>query len=495
MVDAGVLVGTLELREPIDIDARLGRIGFIRGADNNPGAVDLLNNARTLCHYHSAGIARDNIFHASSDKRSVRLHQRHGLTLHVRAHQSTVGVIVFKERDQRRGNRDNLLWTDVHQVDLIFRQQRRFAVYPAGDQIINDLAVLQRDVGLGDDVLGLFHRRHVNHLFGDLAVLHPPVRTLDEAILVDHRVGGQRVDQTNVRPFGRFDRADPAVVGRVHVAHFETRPFTRQTARTKRRQAALVGDLRKRVGLVHELRQLRGAEELTHRSRRRLGVDQVMRHHGVDIDAGHPLLDRPFHPQQADAVLVLQQFTDRANPTIAKVVDVVDLTSAVAKPDQRLEDFKYVFLAEDSHVVRAIQFKADVHLHPTDRRQVIAILVEEQALEHRLGGLDRRRLTRTHHAIDIEQCILAKRVLIYAKGVSHVAADIHVVDVEDVDGGEAFFFQRRDIGYIQLIARFSVNLACAGVDLIARQIAAHQGLRRQQQRLQTVVRETFGLAS
>ena len=123
-------------------------------------------------------------------------------------------------------------------------------------------------------------------------------------------------------------------MGRMHVAHFEAGALAGQTARPERREAALVGDLGERVGLVHELRELRGAEELAHRRRRRLGVDQVLRHDRVDIDRRHALLDRPLHAQQADAVLVLHQLADRAHAAVAEIVDVVDLALAVAQLDQ-----------------------------------------------------------------------------------------------------------------------------------------------------------------
>ncbi len=126
-------------------------------------------------------------------------------------------------------------------------------------------------------------------------------------------------------------------MGRVHVAHFEAGALAGQTARAKRREAALVGDLRQRVGLVHELRELRGAEELAHRGGRRLGVDQVLRHDGVDLDRRHALLDGALHAQQADAVLVLHQLADRAHAAVAEIVDVVDLALAVAQVDQRLD--------------------------------------------------------------------------------------------------------------------------------------------------------------
>jgi hypothetical protein len=57
----------------------------------------------------------------------------------------------------------------------------------------------------------------------------------------------QRVDQTDVRAFRRFDRADTAVMRRVHVADFEARALARQTARAKRRETPLVRDLRERL--------------------------------------------------------------------------------------------------------------------------------------------------------------------------------------------------------------------------------------------------------
>jgi hypothetical protein len=91
-----------------------------------------------------------------------------------------------------------------------------------------------------------------------------------------------------------------------------------------------VGDLGKGVGLVHELRKLGGAEEFLDYGRDRLGIDQVMRHQAVDFLQTHALLDRPLHPHQSDAVLIFEQFADRAHPAVAQMVDVVDGSLAVA---------------------------------------------------------------------------------------------------------------------------------------------------------------------
>ena len=224
--------------------------------------------------------------HAGADERRLGAHQRHGLTLHVRAHQRAVGVVVLEERDQRRGHRNHLLRRHVHQVDVFAR--RHHALSPAWRQMTRSSTkralLVELGVGLGDVVLGLFHRRQIDDVVGHLAVDDLAVRALDEAVLVDAREGRQRVDQADVRAFRRLDRADAAVVGRVHVADFEAGALAGQTARPKRRETTLVGDLRQRVGLVHELRQLRGAEELAHGGGRRLGVDQVLRHDRVDLD-------------------------------------------------------------------------------------------------------------------------------------------------------------------------------------------------------------------
>ena len=189
----------------------------------------------------------------------------------------------------------------------------------------HDVADLERRVAGVEDP-DLVHHRALDHL---------AVGALDEAVLVDARKAGERRDQTDVRTFRRFDRADAAVVRRVHVADFESGALARQTARSKRRQAPLVGDLRERVGLVHELRKLAGAEELADGRHHRLGVHQVVRHgrrHFL-VDR-HLFLDGALHAHQADAELVFEQFAHRAHAAVAQVIDVVHRADALAQLEQ-----------------------------------------------------------------------------------------------------------------------------------------------------------------
>ena len=102
---------------------------------------------------------------------------------------------------------------------------------------------------------------------------HLPIRRLDEAVGIRPRIRGQRSEQADVRAFWRFYRADASVVRLMDVPHFEPCTVSGQAARSKRGQPALVRQLRQRVRLIHELRELRPSEELSHRSNDRPDVD------------------------------------------------------------------------------------------------------------------------------------------------------------------------------------------------------------------------------
>ena len=156
--------------------------------------------------------------------------------MHVRAHERAVRVIVFKERNERCGNRNQLLWRHVHIVDLFDRNDDDIACVTNDHEIVGQLAILvDRHVGLRHIVLRLFHRRHIDDFFRELAVLELAIRRLDEAVFIDASKSGERVDQTDIRAFRRFNRADTTVMRWMHVADFEACAFTRQTTRSKRR--------------------------------------------------------------------------------------------------------------------------------------------------------------------------------------------------------------------------------------------------------------------
>ena len=173
----------------------------------------------------------------------------------------------------------------------------------------------------------------------------------------------------------------------MNVADFEACALAGQTARSKCRKTALVGDFRQRVDLVHELRQLRGTEEFANGGSCRLRVDQVLRHDGIDFDRRHAFLDRALHAEQTETVLVFHQFADRADTAVAEVVDVVDFALAVAQVDQHLDHGQDVVLAQDANGVFDVEVEAHVHLHAADGREIVTLRIEEQRVEHGFGRI------------------------------------------------------------------------------------------------------------
>ena len=56
-----------------------------------------------------------------ADERRARIEERNSLALHVRAHERAVRVVMLEERDERRGDRDELLRRHVHVIDSVLR--------------------------------------------------------------------------------------------------------------------------------------------------------------------------------------------------------------------------------------------------------------------------------------------------------------------------------------------------------------------------------------
>src|SRR3546814_16488132 len=71
----------------------------------------------------------------------------------------------------------------------------------------------------------------------------------------------------------------------------------------------------------------------------------------------------------------------------------------------------------------------------------------------RLGGVHRRRLARTHHAVDLEQRLLAALVLVRHHGVADIRTDGDVIDVEHRNLLDAGSLQRFDLLDVELLAR------------------------------------------
>ena len=273
--------------------------------------------------------------------------------------------------------------------------------------------------GLRDDIAVFFVRGHIFDIVGNGTGLFvdAAVRRLDKAIIVDARVGGQRTDQTDVRAFRRFNGADARIVRIVHVAHGEGRAVAVQAARAQRGKAALMREFGQRVGLVHELRKLRGTEEFLDGGRNGPDVDQILRARLAQVLDGHALLHAALQARHAHANLVLQKLAHGAQAAVAHVVDIVHIADAVEQAElvaHRGQNIVHqnVLGNQLGHVV--VQGLVEIHA------------VGAHALDDREQGGQVYALAHIH-------LFLVELLIQFRLALFHISAEIHKVVADHVD--------------------------------------------------------------
>ena len=312
LVDGGVLVRTRVLDQVVDVHARLtGPRLVVVDPHHDAAGIHRIHATAAAGHDGDAGVHGHDALHAGADQRFLALDRGHGLPLHVGAHERAVGVVVLEERDERCRHRNDLRRGNVDVIDLVRRRQRELVLVPAGHQFVHQLAALvHRGIRLGDHEVAFLDGGQVLDRVRDLCVLHLAIRRLQETVIVGARVTCQGVDEPDIGALRGLDGAHATVVCRVYVSHLEPGTLPGEPAGAQRRNPALVGDLRQGIGLVHELGQLAGAEELLHHRGNRLRVDQLLRREVLRLRHAQSLADGAFHAHQADPELVLDQLTD-----------------------------------------------------------------------------------------------------------------------------------------------------------------------------------------
>ena len=208
----------------------------------------------------------------------------------------------------------------------------------------------------------------------------------------------------------------------------------------------------------------------------------------------HALLDGALHAQKADAVLVLQQLADRADAAVREIVDVVDLALAVLEVHQLLDDREDVLAAKRGDRVLDVEAEAHVELHAADRGKVVALGIEEQAVEERVRGLARRRLAGAHDAVDVGQRRIRVLVLVGLQRVADPRTRVHVIDVEQLERLHARAVELLEVLRSDLVAGLDVDLAGLLVDEVVRRVAAEDFLGRDDERLEAVLGRLVGAA-
>ena len=441
MVDAAGLVGALELRNQILVEFALVV------ADDDGGAVHVIDDTGILSNQNLAGVDGDAVLDARADQRSMGTQQRHSLTLHVRTHERAVRVVVLEEGNEGRCDRGHLTRGNVHVVhglgsDLVGLAENASGVARAAQNLLSghehavdratELAglLVEQLVRLGNCVVFLFIRSQVVYFVGNLAVHDTTIRGLDEAVAIHASIGCQRADKTDVRAFRSLDRAHAAVVGVMNVSNLEACTLAGQTARAKCGQAALVRDACSGVCLVHELGELRRSEELLDGSDNRTNIDQRLRSDLVGLLHAHALAHDALHAGKTDAELVLDELAHRADATVAEVVDIVNSKAlfALVQSNDVAHGCDDVVLSQRGGVEIGIEAELFIRLVAADLREVITLGVEEQAVEQRTRGVDRRRLTGAEALVQLNEGFVFRGC-----GVAVEGAQNHLGAAEDLD--------------------------------------------------------------
>ena len=375
LVDAGSVVGAQELGELVFL-----RLAVVVSHGDGAG-VHLGHDAVALGEDGDLGVHADLVLHTGTDDGSLGSEQRNGLTLHIRAHQGTVRVVVRQERDHRGRDGDHHARGNVDVVNAVAVDLDDLVAVAAGDTRVDKAAVLIDRLGrLTDDELILNVGGHVGDLVGDMArrVIDSAEGRLDEAVFVDAGVGREVGDQADVRTFGGLDGAHTAVVAVVDVADLHVRALTGKAAGAERGKTALVRQLGERVRLIHELGQRAGAEELLDGRGDRTDVDEALRRHDVEILNGHALADHALHAGKADAELVLQQLAHAAQAAVAEMVDIVLRDDAVR---QRV----HVVDGGENIVRKDVLGRETVGVVADGFLELLALVLRQQLLEHALA--------------------------------------------------------------------------------------------------------------
>ena len=84
------------------------------------------------------------------------MEERHGLTLHVRAHEGPVCIVMLQEGDQGSRHRHQLVRRHVHVVDVLGTEEGEVTSLPTEDELVLEVPlVVQGRIGLGDPDLFL----------------------------------------------------------------------------------------------------------------------------------------------------------------------------------------------------------------------------------------------------------------------------------------------------------------------------------------------------
>ncbi len=126
----------------------------------------------------------------------------------------------------------------------------------------------------------------------------------------------------------------------------------------------------------------------------------------VRVLEAHALLHGALELEEPLAEFFAGQFVDGAQPAIAQMVDVVDITFAAAELEHVLQRVDQVLAAEGHHRFRNVLVEFAVDAETADAAKPIAIFIEEFFLEERLRLVNLRRIAGTQPGVNPQQRVV-----------------------------------------------------------------------------------------
>jgi len=160
-----------------------------------------------------------------------------------------------------------------------------------------------------------------------------------------------------------------------------------------------------------------------------------MGHERLDLLQRHAFLDRSFHPDQADPVLIFEELADRANPPIPQIIDIVDGALRVFEADEVFDRLEDIFPAQGALLERNVgEAELQVELEAADFREVVMIRAEEEIVEKLGGHLEGGGIAGAQPPIDLDEGVFAGVHLVQEQGVAKGRTDVLPLDVQQFDG-------------------------------------------------------------
>ena len=117
----------------------------------------------------------------------------------------------------------------------------------------------------------------------------------------------------------------------MYISNLESGSFSGKSARTQCGKSSLVSQFCQRVVLVHKLRQLRTSEKFFYCSSHRTNIHQPLRSNLRNVLSRHSFLDGTFHSGKSDTYLILQQFANGTQSSVAQMIDIISITDTIVQ--------------------------------------------------------------------------------------------------------------------------------------------------------------------